>query len=271
MKIQYLIIFLIMEIFVSEGQAMSPKKGGASGQDISSCKIDYKGNGKVSIQKEREKPSLMCVGKAICGGKEIPVSCSLPSESATCDQARSCSPLSTGAELPRGTVLKAEKTTNFINFGLKSKKDSKLNAYIIEFFNSPFLMGLKIIEGRQENVLLAKIDYATLIINRYESSPNSCEAILKGKTSTYFTGKLPNGKADVTLRFKGADEKNVINIALLDFVFNGGEDNKEFETKPDQMIFSNDRDCLDIVARIKDFSNIIIEFSPKNLEARLKK
>jgi hypothetical protein len=195
MKIQYLIIFLIMEIFVSEGQAMSPKKGGASGQDISSCKIDYKGNGKVSIQKEREKPSLMCVGKAICGGKEIPVSCSLPSESATCDQARSCSPLSTGAELPRGTVLKAENIPIFEEIKIISeKKDSRGQGSkaikveeIIELmiYNTYFNIARKVVGSNYYDMVLNMVGDRGFNFN---FKGGSCNVGFYGMNTTYWKG-----------------------------------------------------------------------------------
>jgi hypothetical protein len=97
MKIQYLIIFLIVGIFVSEGQAMSPKKGGATGgaaaafaPDVKRCDLKPREQTMITLQDKSGKPHFLCVGTAVCEGKKKDVACEVGERDA-CPDAKKCS------------------------------------------------------------------------------------------------------------------------------------------------------------------------------------
>jgi Pre-toxin TG len=94
MKMQYLIIFLIIGIFVGEGQAMSPRQGGATGgaaatQDISKCDLNPSQQTKVKVKGKDGKEHFICTGQAVCGRYTTPVSCKV-SEKDLCPIAKQC-------------------------------------------------------------------------------------------------------------------------------------------------------------------------------------
>ncbi len=94
MRIHYLVIFLIYGIFLGEGQAMSPRQGGATGgaaaaTDISKCDLNPSQQTKVKVKGKDGKDHFVCTGQAVCGGKSIPVSCKV-SERELCPIATKC-------------------------------------------------------------------------------------------------------------------------------------------------------------------------------------
>lgn len=99
MKLQYLIILLILGIFRGESQAMSPRKGGASGGaaaapilDVKRCDLKPRDQTKITLKDKSGKVHHLCVGSAVCEGKKKEVACSV-GEREACPDARKCSPV----------------------------------------------------------------------------------------------------------------------------------------------------------------------------------
>jgi hypothetical protein len=98
MKLQYLIIFLIIGIFVGEGQAMSPRQGGATGGaaggatpflDVKKCDLKPREQSKLTVKDESGKTHFLCVGTAICEGKKKEVACEIK-EKDSCPTSQAC-------------------------------------------------------------------------------------------------------------------------------------------------------------------------------------
>lgn len=123
MKLQHLIILLIIGIYFSEAQAMSPRGGGATGgaaHDIGKCDLNASKHRKVKVKDKSGNYHYICTGQAICGNQPVPISCKI-SEREPCSMGKKCVEFGQGVTTPMegdivGMQILSTQIANQISF-----------------------------------------------------------------------------------------------------------------------------------------------------------